>query len=162
MYIEIQHLKEKGFSNSKISKMLNISRPIVIKYINMSPDEFNIEMESRNQRIKKPDIFHNDILAWLKAYPEMTAAQVYDWLEEKYKVLKFNESTTRNYVRWIRKEYDIPKCIETRQYGAPDDPPLGKQVQVDFGEIKVTSSTGNSIKLGSINNSVYRILCNPS
>lgn len=147
MYIEIQHLKEKGFSNSKISKMLNISRPTVIKYINMSPDEFNLEMKSRNQRSKKPDIYHNDILVWLREYPEMTAAQIYDWLEEKYKEVKFNESTTRNYVRWIRKEYDIPKGIETRQYGAPDDPPLGKQVQVDFGEIKVHSSTGNSIKL---------------
>lgn len=48
----------------------------------------------------------------------MTAAQIYDWLEEKYNELKFNESTTRNYVCWIRKEYDIPKGIETRQYGA--------------------------------------------
>lgn len=147
MYIEIQHLKEKGFSNSKISKMLNISRPTVIKYINMSPDEFNLEMKSRNQRSKKPDIYHNDILAWLREYPEITAAQIYDWLEEKYKEVKFNEATTRNYVRWIRKEYNIPKGIETRQYGAPDDPPFGNQAQVDFGEIKVTTSTGSSIKL---------------
>jgi transposase len=147
MYIEIQHLKEKGFSNSKISRMLNLSRPTVIKYSNMSPDKFNQEMESRNQRSKKPAVYHDDILAWLRLYPDMSASQVYDWLEEKYKELKFNESTTRNYVRWIRKEYGIPKDNETRQYGAPDDPPFGKQIQVDFGEIKVTSNTGNRIRL---------------
>ena len=67
MYIEIQHLKEKGFSNSQISEILNISSPTVIKYINMSPDEFNIEMESRNQSSTKPDIYHNDILSWLRS-----------------------------------------------------------------------------------------------
>ena len=147
MYIEIQHLKEKGFSKSRISKILNISRPTVIKYINMNPLEFQEELESQSQRSKKPDVYHDDILTWLKQYPEITAAQVYDWLEEKYLDLGFIESTARNYIRWMRKEYDIPKDIEIRQFGAMEDPPMGKQVQADFGQIIVDTYNGKKIKL---------------
>jgi transposase len=114
----------------------------------MSPQEFQQELESRNQRSKKPAVYHDNILAWLRQYPEMTSAQIYDWLLEKDEKLQFNESTTRNYVRWIRKEYDIPKEIAIRQYEAMEDPPMGKQLQADFGEIKVWSSNaGNEIKI---------------
>ena len=147
MYIEIQHLKEKGFTKSTISKMLNISRPTVIRYINMSPVDFHEELESRNQRSKKPAVYHDDILTWLTEYPEMSAAQVYDWLEEKYLKLGFIESTARNYVRWVRKEYNIPKDIEDRQYGAMEDPSLGKQIQADFGQIIVETNNGKKIKI---------------
>lgn len=147
MYIEIQHFKKKGFSNCQISKMLKLSRPTVIKYINMSPEEFQEELKSRNHRSKKPAVYHDDILSWLRQYPEMTASQVYDWLEEKHLKLQFNESTARNYVRWIRKEYNIPKDIEIRQYEAMEDPPMGKQMQADFGEIKVVSNNGHEVKL---------------
>jgi hypothetical protein len=77
----------------------------------------------------------------------MTASQVYDWLEEKYMELGFIESTARNYVRWMRKEYNIPKEIENRQYEAMEDPPMGHQVQVDFGQILIESKNGIKIKL---------------
>ena len=147
MYVEIQHLKGKGFSKSTISKMLNISRPTVIRYINMNPEDYQEELESRNQRSKKPAVYHDDILTWLKQYPEMTASQVYDWLEEKYLELGFIESTARNYVRWMRKEYNIPKEIEIRQYEAIEDPPMGHQMQADFGQILIESNNGIKIKL---------------
>ena len=147
MYIEIQQLKEKGFSKSTISKMLNISRPTVIRYIKMSPQDFQNELESQNHRSKKPAVYHDDILTWLTQYPEMTASQVYDWLEEKYLNLGFIESTVRNYVRWMRKEYNIPKDIEIRQFGAMEDPPMGKQMQADFGQIIVDTNNGKKVKL---------------
>jgi len=35
MYIDIKHLKQKGFSNSKIAAMLDISRPTVIKGLSL-------------------------------------------------------------------------------------------------------------------------------
>jgi transposase len=147
MYIEMQELKKKGFSNTKIAEMLQTSRPTVTKYIDMSSDELQQELESRTQRCKKPDVYHDDILTWIKQYPEMTAAQVYDWLEEKYLKLGFNESTVRNYVRWIRKEYNIPKDIDAREYEAMEDPPMGKQIQADFGQITVVSDTDIKVKL---------------
>jgi len=147
MYIEIKNLKAKGFSNSKIARMLGISRPTVIKYVSMDANEFERELASQKCRSKKPDIYQDEIIKWLRQYPEMTAAQVYDWLEEKYKDIGFNESTMRNYVRAIRKEHNIPKETETRQYEAIDDPPMGKQMQVDFGEKKVLNAEGKEITL---------------
>jgi len=147
MYIDIQRLKQQGFSKSKIAKMLGISRPTVIKYQNMSAEEFEQEMLAQRQRKKKPDIYREEIITWIKQYPAMTAAQVYDWLEEKYRNLIFNEPTLRNYVRSIREEYNIPKEPGIRQYEAVEDPPPGKQIQVDFGEKKVINAEGDVITL---------------
>jgi transposase len=147
MYIEIHQLKEKGFSHTKIAKMLKISRPTVVKYVHMNPKTFQSTMESYTQRVKKPAVFHENILAWLMKYPLMTSAQIYDWLEEKHKTLTFTESTLRNYVLWVRETYHIPKEVESREFEAMDDPPMGKQLQADFGEIKVHSNDGTIVKL---------------
>lgn len=147
MYIEIQKLNEKGFSNTKIAKMLDISRPTVSKYLKMNIDEFERVMQSQQQRAKKPDIYRNEIISWINEHPDMTAAQVFDWLEEKYNKLNFSEGTIRNYVRAIREDYNIPKEASVRQYEAVEDPPFGKQMQVDFGEKKIVNAEGNIIKL---------------
>lgn len=116
MYIEIKHLKSKGFSNSKIAKMLGISRPTVKKYVNMSPDEFSIEMEKRTKRTKKADKYDQEIITWLRQYPLMTSAQLYDRLEENHGRLNFNEASMRNYVRYIREKHNILKESNPRQY----------------------------------------------
>ena len=147
MYIDIWRLKERGFSNTKIANMLGISRPTVIKYLNMDATEFEKERITQQQRRKKPDIYREEIITWIKQYPSMTAAQVFDWLEEKYRNLPFNEVTLRNYVRSIREDYNIPKAPILRQYEAVEDPPMGKQMQVDFGEKKVINAEGNEVKL---------------
>lgn len=147
MYIDIHRLKQQGFSKTKIAKKLGISRPTVIKYLNMGSEEFEKQMLSQRQRTKKPDIYREEIITWIKEHPDMTAAQVFDWLEEKYHNLAFNEVTLRNYVRSIREDYNIPKEPIIRQYEAVEDPPLGKQMQVDFGEKKVINAEGNVVKL---------------
>ena len=143
MYIKIKDLKQRGFSNRKIAKMLGISRPTVIKYVNMSADDFEREMQSQRERTKKADKYYDDILGWLKQYPSMTSAQIYDWLEEKYHNLNFNETTLRNFVRVIKEEYNILKEPIIRQYEAVDDPPMGKQMQVDFGQKNVINRHGS-------------------
>jgi len=147
MYIDIRHLKQKGFSNTKIAAMLGISRPTVVKYMKMNAEQFEKELQSQRKRTKKLDIHEQEILAWLKQYPSMTAAQVYDWIEEKYKDVHFGESTLRSYVRIMRKEHNISRELNSRQYEALEDPPMGKQMQVDFGEKNVIQSAGKEIKI---------------
>ncbi|NLK64036.1 MAG: IS21 family transposase [Tissierellia bacterium] len=147
MYINIKHLKEKGFSKTKIAEMLGISRPTVIKYIDMDAEEFEKEMESQGKRRKKPDIYREEIISWIKQYTSISAAQIYDWLEEKYGNLNFNETTLRSYVREIRKEYKILKSPVIRQYEAIEDPPMGQQIQIDFGMKKVFNLEGKEITL---------------
>jgi transposase len=147
MYVEIQQLKELGLNKSQIARRLGISRPTVDKYIDMSPDEFDRVLEALKQRSKKPEVYHDEILSWLKEFPDLSAAQVYDWLEEKYEKLHFCESTLRRYIRLLRETHNIPKNTPLRQYEAVVDPPMGKQMQVDFGEKKVITHTGNEITL---------------
>jgi len=147
MYIEIQKLKKIGLNISQIARKLGISRPTVYEYINMTPNEFEKRLEEMQQRSKKLDQYHGEILSWLREFPDLSGAQVYDWLEEKYKQLNFSESTLRNYVRRLRDKHNIPKNAVMRQYEAIEDPPMGKQLQVDFGEKWVVKYDKTKIKL---------------
>lgn len=150
MYNEIQDLKKNGLNKSQISRRLGISRPTVIKYYSMDADGFKEEMEDMHTRERKPEKFHTEILDWLIKFSDMSGAQIYDRLEEKYGELGFCEGTLRSYVRILRKEHDIPKKKYGRDYEAMDDPPMGKQMQVDFGQIKVMTPEAEDIKLYAI------------
>lgn len=55
----------------------------MIEYLKMTPDEFEEFTTSLQIREKKLDAYHDQILEWLKAYPDLSGAQVFDWLEEK-------------------------------------------------------------------------------
>lgn len=45
------------------------------------------------------------IIAWLQEYPHLSAAQIKDWLLERFPDLKVADSTTRLYVNEVREEY---------------------------------------------------------
>src|SRR5690625_2023181 len=77
----------------------------------------------------------------------MSAAQVLDWLLERYEELKVAESTVRNYVRELRKEYNIPKESTPRSYEAVPEKPMGEQIQVDFGQTTQITPDGRWEKL---------------
>jgi len=98
-------------------------------------------------RKKKPEPYENEVLSWLKEFPDLSAAQIYDRLEEKHNTLSFSEATLRRYVRFLRQEKNIPKTTNPRIYEAVEELPIGKQMQIDFGEIKVKKKTGSEIKL---------------
>lgn len=77
----------------------------------------------------------------------MTSAQIYDWLQDKFDIQSVAENTVRNYVNHLREHYHIPKVAANRIYGAVDELPPGQQIQVDFGEIIVDTSSGGRQKL---------------
>src|SRR5665648_287351 len=144
MYFETQRLKKQGLKISQIARALSLSRNTVYRYLEMNPED----LEQERERRKKLDIYTDEIVSWLKKYPDLSAAQVEDWLEEKNgKKIRACESTVRNFVREIRKIHNIPKVMYQRDYQATEDLPMGQQVQVDFGEFKLLDTSGNSIKL---------------
>lgn len=147
MYTDIQSLKEKGLNKSQIARKLGISRPTLNKYYNMDADEYNKMLDGMQERSKKPDKYHDEILDWLIEFPDSSGAQIYDRLEEKHKKLDFSEGTLRNYVRSMRREHNIPKEAFIRQYEAMADPPMGKQMQVDFGQKWVFKEDGTKVLL---------------
>src|SRR5437764_11860142 len=93
-------------------------------------------VDSMKSKKKKLDTHKELILSWLRMHPDMSAAQVQDWLQEKYEELKIGESTVRSYVSALREEYKIKKETSPRMYEAIPDPPMGEQLQVDFGQTK--------------------------
>lgn len=147
MYTDIQSLKEEGLNKSQISRKLGISRPTLNKYYDMDAGEYNKQLEGMQERSKKPDKYHDEILDWLIEYSDLSGAQIYDRLEEKYKELDFSEGTLRNYVRAIRKKHNILKEALTRQYESMRDPPMGKQMQVDFAQKWVFKEDGAKVLL---------------
>jgi len=147
VYMEIKQLRKQGFRKAQIARKLGISRTTVHNYLKREPEEMATWVASTRQRSKKLDPHHNEILSWLKKHPDMSAAQVLDWLEEKYTCAGVSESTVRNYVKALRQRYHLPKVLAVRQYEAIPDPPMGKQAQVDFGQTKQQTTKGEEIKL---------------
>lgn len=141
MYNNIQQLKEQKFNKSQVSRQLNINIKTVIKYWDMPPEEF-AQNQQDSLRFCKLDQYQKQILSRLQQYPDLSAAQIHDWLMEIYPAKCFRERTVRRYVARLREKFHIPKIINIRQYEAVDELPPGQQLQVDFGEISVPTAGG--------------------
>ncbi len=135
MFAKIKEHKSKGFKKSQVSRMLSVDYKTVTKYWDMSPEEFARLRQESESREKKVDKYNNEILEWITKYRDLSASQIYDWLQERYGQLDFKDRTLRSYVNNLRQEYDLPKIKAIRQYEEVDELPMGYQAQVDLGQI---------------------------
>lgn len=147
MYFSIQQQRKLGLRKSQVARNLGISRNTVIKFWDMKVDEYKRFLETLETRSKKLSPFESEVVGWLKQYPDLSASQVWDWLKERHGHLAVAESTVRNFVQGIRSEYAIPKAVRMRQYGAVEELPMGRQMQVDFGETKLRHPEGHLVRL---------------
>ncbi|MGA9287427.1 MAG: IS21 family transposase [Anaerobacillus sp.] len=147
LYIKIQELHKRKFKVAQIAKELKISRPTVYKYLEMNFDEAKAYTEQPHGRKKKLDSYKDWILAWLEEYPHLSGAQIHDWLLERYPDLVVGGSTVRSYVKEVREIYQIEKKNIVRQYEAVPEQPMGKQLQVDWGETKQKTINKKELKL---------------
>lgn len=148
--IEVQQLKKQGFKVAAIARKCNLSRTTVYAYLEKDIEEAYRWVEKLKTRKRKLDPYREDILSWLKEHPDLSASQIADWLEERFEFKDVADSTVRTYVKELREEYHIPKVLNQRHYEAVVELPKGKQMQVDFGEMKVKTSTGQTKKLYAI------------
>lgn len=111
--MKIHQLLKQGFSKVQVAEKLNISRSTIYRNSERNQDTMSEWVKKTKVRRKKLDPYKDRILSWLFEHPDMSAAQVLDWLQERYPNLKVAESTVRLYVRELRKEYDIPKKAAT-------------------------------------------------
>jgi hypothetical protein len=95
IYNDIHRLRSESFSNSAIARKLKILRNRVVEYGRMTPDQFHSFALSLQNRSKKLDPFREKIIGWLKEHPDLSGAQVFDWLEEKLDVSSVTEGTVR-------------------------------------------------------------------
>lgn len=129
MYFIIQEQKRLGLRKSQVARNLEVSRNTVIKLWDMTVDEYKQFLDGLETRSKKLDSFETEIISWLREYPDLSAAQVTDWLKERHEGMEIAESTVRSYVRGLRMEYGIPKVKRMRQYEAVAELPMGRQMQ---------------------------------
>ena len=146
LYIEIHQLRERRFRIAQIAKRLKISRNTVYKYLELSFEEA-VDEFSHSGRKKKLDPYQDWIVNWLREYPNLSGAQIYDWLLEHFPMINVGESTVRRYVNEMRELYQIEKIDEPREYEAVDDQPPGKQTQVDWGQTVQKMTNGKEVKL---------------
>lgn len=147
LYLQMHQLKEQGFKKAAIARKLGVARNTVDKYLKMSYEEFIEWVNSLENRAKKLDPFRDLILSWLKEHPDLSSSQIEDRLLEKYPTLVISESTVRKYVRGMRDFHHIPKVTSIRQFEAVEELPMGKQAQVDWGEITVKNAEKKEVKL---------------
>lgn len=148
-YEKIQELKRNHLNKSQVSRRLQIDYKTVSKYWDMPPDEYAVCANRAQRRRRKADDYKDFVLACLQKFPDMSAAQIYDWIKERSGMnkLPFRQRSFRNYVNALRKEYNIQKPETARQYEAADDPPMGEQAQVDMGEISLETPSGRKKKV---------------
>ena len=60
-------------------------------------------------------------------------------MEEKYENLPGSERTLRSYIQYLNKSGEINSNDYVRLYVPVDELPLGKQMQLDFGELEIAS-----------------------
>lgn len=147
LYIQVHQLRKQGFKVAAIARKLEISRNTVYKYLDMTLEEATEWIASLDSRRKKLDPYQEKIVYWLKEHPDLSSAQIEDWLKEKYPTLKVASSSVRAYVNEMRDLYHIPKAVYIRDYMAVDELPMGQQAQVDWGEITVKNTDKKDVKL---------------
>lgn len=147
LFLEVHQLKKQGFKIAAIAKKLELSRNTVYKYLGMTFQEASDWISSTGSRRKKLDPYHDQILSWLKEHPDLSSAQVEDWLKERYPTINVGGSTVRGYVREIRDFYHIPKVVRIRDHESVEELPMGHQIQVDWGEITEKNQDKKPVKL---------------
>ena len=120
IYLEIHQLTKQRLRVSQIAKRLKISRTTVYKYLETTFEEAVNEFDI-GERKKILDPYRDWIVNWLKEYPSLSGAQIFDWLQERFPNIKIGECTVRRYVNEVRELYQIEKKEESREYESVDE-----------------------------------------
>lgn len=147
LFGEIKQYKKIGLNKSQVKRALNIGYNTVNKYWDMSNDEYaKLKNQSKN-RSKKMDKYKDEILEWVTDFRDMSAAQVLDWIKERYGEVDFKERSLRHYIRNLRNQYNLPKAVIKRQFEEVPEMPIGFQAQVDMGQIWLKKIDGYKVKV---------------
>lgn len=131
MYSKIQQEKNQGFSREAVARHLGLSWRTVDRYWDMASDTYEALHKNHHARIM--DKHEIAVLDWLERFPDLSSAQVKDWIHEHYNEV-YAARTVRSYVQYIRGKYKITTTIKTREYGCVPELPPGQQLQADFGQ----------------------------
>lgn len=140
-YQRIQELRKKGFGRNEISLKLGIDIKTVRKYYNMSQKKYQKYLKKNGVRFKVFDNYFDEVLEVYKKnnFTKLNMAGVYDYLEEKYGKLPGGEKTFRNYINHLIQSNQLVFDKKTRIYQQVPELPFGYQMQLDFGEYRLSN-----------------------
>ena len=137
MYQKIQAFKRQGLLKAEISRKLKLDPETVAKYYDMSEQEYLNYKRVHKYRDKAFDQLKDSIVEVYRANgcQKLSMCAVFDYLEEKKgEQLPGNEQTLRNYIRYLSEIGELSFETKQRIYKKVAELPLGKQLQIDFGE----------------------------
>ena len=145
---EIQDLKDGGYALGEVIQHLKKrygqkapSVPTVRKYYDMDGVPEDLHARTAKEKAFDRPPFRDAIVEILENNPKCYMSSVYDVLIERYvdtgefDSLPGNEQTLRNFIHFLEETGAVPEeKREGRRYDHVDDPPAGKQIQLDFGQ----------------------------
>ena len=137
MYKKIRRLKKKGFNKTDVVKKAKYDPRTVVKYWDMSLEEFIVY---RKEAYAKESLFtpyFEEIQDFQDlSIKKLSAAAIYDVLEESHGKLPGSERTLRHYIKSLRKKGFLLVDQAKRTYNPVEQLPPGKQLQLDFGHYR--------------------------
>lgn len=126
---------------AEIARKMELDPGTVAKYYEMSEGEYREYSQKHMYRDKAFDKYRTDIL---EVYREnenkkLEMSAVFDYLEEREGPLPGSEQCLRNYIRYLTETNQLKFSEKMRLYKKVPELPLGKQLQIDFGEYKTRS-----------------------
>ena len=148
MYFEIHRMRREGHSLSHISEHLAVNRRTVSKYLSMSEKDYEAFLDRQSDRKKILLPYEDFIKESLEKFRDTSAAQMHDWLKERFADFPVvSPKTVFNFVCWVREKHRLPVVKAERQYQSVEELPYGKQAQVDFGAYNMRTTTGGRVKV---------------
>lgn len=147
IYVKIMDLKKQGLKKLQVANYLEVDVKTIRKYWDMTPKDYAEYVRDCSKRMGILSPYDRFIVDKLRQFPDVSAAQIYDWLRETYKDFKPAESTVRLHVRNLREREGILKRSRIRQYEAVEELPFGLQAQVDMGSEWIVDAHEKRIKV---------------
>jgi len=160
MYKQIQTLRRQGFCKTEIARELTINSRTAVKYFRMSEDVFRLYQQQHMYRDKVLDAFEKDILGVYEQneFKRLNMSAVYDYLEEKHGCLPCNEKSLRNFISYLVETGKLKLDETLRTYTKVPELPLGKQMQLDFGQYQCRSGLKLYIFVALLSASRYKYI----
>ena len=147
VYQLIQDLRRRGFSRNAVVARTGVCWRTVDKYWDMTLEEYERHEQVGRPAARALEAYDDVIVRWLREWPDMTAAQVLDWIVERYGEAPASERTVRRHVVEPGEENGIPRSQAGRAYEAVPELPFGHQTQVDFGCAWMPTADGGRVQV---------------
>jgi hypothetical protein len=131
-----------------------------VKYFDMTEKDFNRYRQQHMYRDKVLEAYEKDILEVYEEneFKRLNMSAVYDYLEEKYGRLPCNEQSLRNFINYLVDVGKLKLNEKVRIYSKVPELPLGKQMQLDFGQYQFRNGLKLYIFVAVLSASRYKYI----